>query len=568
MTDGIAFIAYETPHAPCGGIAAVIGRLTRQMQKASGLPTVVITPFHHQIEKTTALLTQMSSVGWINDVSFDGKNLAIEILRFDGEWTCYFLRPEDKRFFAGHPNPYLVGSTPDEISENLLRDSLLFGACVAESLEIIDPAKHWTLMMQDWEAATTALAVSKRSNRPKMFLTLHNSYDSRATDSDLQRAGIAPEPCPAYRPGPHQMPVETVLARALRIVHSPVFTVSEQFAIDFTEDKLQTEVMAHHLQGLLKGRLLGVNNGLFSDLSLDKETLQKARRGDIENLKQWKVDNRKKALEALRAFHPSVDKPLWGDLKKFDPADDTVCWFVMAGRDDTRQKGYDVAAAAVEAFLNCDGTARFFFFPVPGDEGLSGLGFLKSLAESFPEKVLVLPFIWKEGYIATLQGASYGIMPSLYEPFGMANEFYLMGTVGVGRATGGILQQVVPLWADASFSYAAQKRALRWHPESAHATGILFRERDGIESERADWQGINAAQYNNRGPSQNRVEQRRQFVLFDSMAYELSLAIAGGVRIYEERRSLYYRMLVQGIDFIRNTFSWERAAQEYYRNVR
>ena len=37
---------------------------------------------------------------------------------------------------------------------------------------------------------------------------------------------------------------------------------------------------------------------------------------------------------------------------------------------------------------------------------------------------MVLPFIFVEGYRAALQGAAFGVMPSLYEPFGMANEFY------------------------------------------------------------------------------------------------------------------------------------------------
>jgi glycosyltransferase involved in cell wall biosynthesis len=394
-----------------------------------------------------------------------------------------------------------------------------------------------------------------------MFLTLHNSYDSRVTNADLERMEINPEHCPPYKNE------ETILARALAIVQSTVFTVSEQFAIDLMEDKLQSEVMAPHIQELLKDRLLGVNNGPFADLSLDREKLDQARHGNIEPLKQWKSDKRKKALEALNAFVPSDKKPIWGDRSKFDPADDSVCWFVMPGRDDTRQKGYDVAVNAVEAFLKKDGNARFFFFPVPGDEGLLGLTFLKKLADDFPKKVLAFPFRWDEGYGATLQGSTYGVMPSLYEPFGMANEFYLNGTVGIGRATGGMIQQIVPLWANSSFSYAAEKRAIKWHSEGEHATGILFRERDHIESANDDWRGINAAQYI-QGGTPNRVEERSQFGLFEAMAYELLLAITDGVRIYQERPSLYYRMLVEGIDFIRNTFSWERSAQEYYRNIR
>lgn len=575
MSKKIAFITYETPHFPCGGIAAVMGRLPGYMQKASGLDCIVIAPLHHKIDEERQPKDRIKDKAQrfaSFTVIFDGKPITVNLFQYVEKWSWYFINPEDDQFFAGVLNPYLVGNTQEDIAENLLRDSLLFGLCTAKSLEAIDPTANWTLMMQDWEAATTALALSEQRNSFNMFITLHNSYDSRAIEVDLKRANINPSFCPGYPDSKEpEETVKTVLARALPLVLDPVFTVSEQFALDLTKDKLQAEVMAKHLQPLLKSRLLGVNNGPFADLSLDRNVLDKARHGDFEYLKQWKAENRRNAIEALEAFSPSDEKPVWGSLERFDSVDDMACWFVMAGRDDTRQKGYDVAVAAVEDFLNRGGNARFFFFPVPGDEDKLGLTFLKNLAERFPEKVLAFPFRWVEWFGATLQGATYGIMPSLYEPFGMANEFYLKGTVGIGRATGGILQQIVPLWADASFSYAAEVRAIRWHSESAHATGILFRERDGIASAKADWEGLNAAKYHIPGGSLdrlNRVEERKQFDLFESMAYELSLAIADGVRIYEERPNLYYRMLVEGIDFIRNTFSWERSAQEYYRNVR
>ena len=122
-----------------------------------------------------------------------------------------------------------------------------------------------------------------------------------------------------------------------------------------------------------------------------------------------------------------------------------------------------------------------FFPPIQGDEGLPGLEFLRELACRFPEDVLAFPFIWIAGFTAALQAAAFGLMPSLYEPFGMANEFYLTGAcVGVGRATGGNIEQIVPLRAGASFSRAVSVRANPHHSLSAHPTGILFRESDNI----------------------------------------------------------------------------------------
>jgi glycogen synthase len=244
----------------------------------------------------------------------------------------------------------------------------------------------------------------------------------------------------------------------------------------------------------------------------------------------------------------------------------------MAGRDDPRQKGYDVAAAAIEDYLVVNhgkpDCAQFLFFPIPGDEGLPGLEFLKALAGRFREDVIAFPFIWVAGFTAALQGAAYGLMPSLYEPFGMANEFYLAGgCVGIGRATGGNLEQIVPLRATSAASRAVRTRADRYHALSAHPTGILFREKDEIASALRDWRGINDAQYDKTGASPTRVQQRRSYAVFQEMARELQIAIEGGIRIYRQEPELYFRMLAEGIAHIQRTFSWQRAGQEYARKV-
>ena len=79
---------------------------------------------------------------------------------------------------------------------------------------------------------------------------------------------------------------------------------------------------------------------------------------------------------------------------------------VMAGRDDSRQKGYDVLARAAELFLERQGKARFLFFPIPGDEGRAGLEFLRELAEQYPQSVLAFPFLFREGFLGALRGAT------------------------------------------------------------------------------------------------------------------------------------------------------------------
>ncbi|MBI1922704.1 glycogen/starch synthase [Candidatus Poribacteria bacterium] len=555
MPNHLAFVTYETPFAPCGGIAAVMGRLPEYIQTALGQHTIVITPFHHRIDKTSSL--KMERIGNVS-VPFDDTEILVNIQKYEDKWPWYFLLPEaplepEKPFFDGKRHPY------DVSQPQLVRDALFFGVAVARTLQIIGPDDHWTLMLQDWETATTALASVSQGSDYKLFLTLHNSYDSGAVyENELRRVGIDPWKCFGDSPG------ATILQRALRLMEWPVFTVSDQFASDFTEDPFQFEVMAPHLRQL-QPRLLGVNNGLFRDLEIEEHALADAAHGNFKPLLQWKAQKRREFLDAINNLKEELpDRPVWGDLSQFK---DDSAWFIFAGRDDPRQKGYDVAVSAIRKFLQQGGNARFLFFPIPGDEGLEGLTFLKTLTGEFPGKVVAFPFRFAEGFSGALRGAAYGVMPSLYEPFGMANEFYLNGTVGIGRATGGIIQQIVPLQSASSFSRSVQDRAKRWHSVSAHPTGILYRERDGIPSAIDDWRGINEAHYDIHGGSPDRVNQREQYLLFQTMVNELRISFTDGIRVYQGNPELYYRMLTEGIAYVQRSFSWERASQEYVRNL-
>jgi glycogen synthase len=549
MPQRIAFVTYETPFAPCGGIAAVMSRLPRAVCKAAGVQTAVITPFHHRIPKTTNLDLDEIARG---SVDYEGGKLGFSVLELvTDEISWFFIRPEREDFFAGSPHPFRVAETPEETGRTLLRGSLVFGSAVAEALGLVDPSADWTLFLQDWEAATAALALAGREGKHRSFLTLHNSYDNGVTDQELTAYGIHTQRCPG----------DTVLQRALACVEKPVFTVSDQFARDFTEETLQCRIMAPHLQTSLEGRLVGVDNGPFVDRVVPEDVMKEAREGNYTSLGEWKASRRSAAQAALKVLTPTEDRPVWGETRKFEG--DRKVWFVFAGRDDSRQKGYDVAARALQLFLGEGGKACFLFFPIPGDEGRQGLGFLKELAENHPESVLVLPFIFREGFHAALQGATYGVMPSLYEPFGMANEFYLNGTVGIGRATGGIVQQIIPLRSARCFTPAVEGRIRsRYRPE-AQPTGFLYRERDGVPSEEDDWRAINRAAYRTDGGRPDRLTERQGYPLFAAMAEALYMAIADAVRLFLDTPDLYDSLLTRGIDHIQKQFSWERAAREY-----
>jgi glycogen synthase len=575
----LALVAYESRYARCGGVTAVLNYLPGALAKAIGAVTYVISPYHHRIRETTKLAPQ--TVGTLA-VPFAGQNVVVRIRRHDDRWPWIFVDAQDfvlpascrqegtdTHFFSGRRHPYDVGRAAGDQLAILRRDALFFGAAVARALPLLNADTDWTLLLQDWQAATAALALAGAPRSARCFLTLHNSYDSGGVWPDeLERAGIHA----AAVPGADDSEAATVLNRAFPLLGKPIFTVSQQFALDFTEDVFQREVMANQLQHALQPpHILGINNGPFASLAIPADAVAAAQRGDHTALRAWKSGQKEKAIAALDAFAPTPDRPAWGDRTQFvrlakerDPA-----WFVLAGRDDARQKGYDIAAAAVRQLLGQPGradAAQFIFFPIPGDEDRAGLAFLRDLAEAFAANVLVLPFIFVEGYVAALQGAAFGVMPSLYEPFGMANEFYLNGAVGIGRATGGLLQQIVPLRSAPSFTPAVARRAERWHAPDAAATGFLYREPDDLPNVIGDWRGLNGVGYVV-GGHPDRVEERSRFGLFNAMAEGLRQALADALDRYGKTagHDEYFALLANGVAHVQRTLSWDASAAEYAR---
>ena len=145
----LAFVSYETALAPCGGIAAVLARLPAHVAAQARQPVVVFTPFHHRIPKTRDVdATWVGTVG----VPFDGRTVQVHVLRHDGPAPHYLLRPEELQFFTGTRHPY------DLHPDTLYRDSVFFGAAVVQALRVVAPGAPWTLLLQDWESATVAMA--------------------------------------------------------------------------------------------------------------------------------------------------------------------------------------------------------------------------------------------------------------------------------------------------------------------------------------------------------------------------------------------------------------------------
>jgi glycogen synthase len=559
----IAFVTYETPFSPGGGIAAVMAHLPRSLQEKSNIPVFVFSPYHFNLIKTIQSEPEMVTIAKLK-VAFDQTDYDVDVKLLDQGIKWIFLQPGAKihkgiPFFAGLRHPYDVQSETAHGQPILLRDSLFFGKAVISALPKVNPNNSWIVLMQDWETATTILATEGQTEANvniKPYLTIHNSYDSGLSNKDKLQFNL--------KPG--DLPGDTVLECTFPLVRDPIFTVSEQFAKDLSSEILQTDIMIPHLTDVLTPRLVGVNNGPFVENSIPVKAFTTAFKGNYSAIHTWKTKNRKIAFTAIDEIPQSDATPIWGDRRKFNR--DPLPWFVMAGRDDSRQKGYEIACITIDKLLKKKLPACFLFFPIPGDEGLPGIEFIKQLAIKYPHQVICFPFLFREGFFAVMRGATYGVMPSYYEPFGMANEYYLSGAVCIGRATGGITQQIVPIRQVPSFTSSAQKRADVWHQPTSPPTGFLFRELDDNPNALDDWHSINAANYTVGPGTSNRLQSRRKLSTVQSMANELALSIEDAHQLYTEQQNQYYDMLINGIEYITSNFSWEKAADSYMEYIK
>jgi glycogen synthase len=249
----------------------------------------------------------------------------------------------------------------------------------------------------------------------------------------------------------------------------------------------------------------------------------------------------------------------WGeDLTLTDPR---LPVFLFMGRDDPRQKGFDVVAEAIRRIPG--GRARYVFTPMPGAEGFEGLAFLRKLADDRPGEAKVFPFrLAPEPFAALKEGSSFMVMGSLYEPFGAANEAYLAGMPVVARATGGLVQQVSPC-PSASLSRQGRQLAALFHGRISEPTGYLYRE-PSVPNVVQSWQKIIACDYWQQEPRGDRIDDRRGTPLFDAMVQSAAWAMQDAIDLYVADQARYARMIYHGFKMLDN-FGWDRAVQEYRR---
>ncbi len=426
-------LRWETEYTPCTGITAV----TRQERRYFGNRGLMIAPWQSRMTASTTALDQGRVVNLECPFRIVGPcahGARVEVL---STLPCelmpvVYLAVEGA--FQGFPTPY---DTP-----GLARDTLVFGAAVAEFLAKLGATSRQFVWGADWQMVP---ALTLLRGRHHTVLTLHNEFDAWLAREAFDFGGGL---YPSFQ-GP-----ETALRVGLKLADVAT-TVNRGYARGLRTEPIHTQVMAHHLQDLV-GRIVPVENANFLSLSPEHK--------DLEELLARDPSAGLKVIEATqkqaRAALPEAMRTQVGDRV-----------LVVAMGRLAAQKLHEVITEGVRILLRQHPELPLFvvFAVVSGESGdRSRLERIHYLVEEFPDRVCFTNGRI-EYYETLMRAADYNAMTSLYEPHGGAFEG---SVVPIVRLIDGLACQVNAL------EPTGLGRTLNaiWHDPWELPSGLGFRE--------------------------------------------------------------------------------------------
>ncbi|UCH81143.1 MAG: glycogen/starch synthase [Nitrospiraceae bacterium] len=532
--EHIVFCSFENRFARSGGLATVITNILPYLKELNTVQSVILlTPFYPHIMDGKKL----RPTGIKFNVQFSGKPVRAELYEYTWSYTSP-LKGSIKEYYIGArgffeasnslKDPYIyIEKSKEQNNKALCRNALFYCKAVPSALGALGIRKNIIFHLHEWQTAFVSLT-SKEAMLNRVLIsgatvqTMHNSYDSQISWKELKSILTRPR-----RPSLARISEQSLSAYqiGLQLVDAPLTTVSENFAKELTTDIIQTKHYAPHLQNILKAnKTFGINNGMFVDFSPEFPKKDKHTLSEIKNVK---LKNRKALLEILDCYHP---KERFGELtyreKSIIKLPDNVPIVVMTGRLDPIQKGYFVLLRSIEKFAR--DKIKFILAPLPVNP--AHLDYFYEIACKCRGNVTVFPLRMIKGYRELQTGSTFGVMPSIYEPFGAAVEYMASGTVVIGRATGGLVDQI-----DNTCGFLFKEDAVFYKPENI---------RDFIDSGTI--------------MQANKINTWAQ-----SMADNLSLTLKKASEIYQNHPSQYYRLIQESFKKA-SRFDWRKAAKKYF----
>jgi glycogen synthase len=533
----IIFAVFENRYASLGGLSAIAGSMPRFIEEA-GERIAFFSPYHQNNKK----------IRWAQDHGrFETlfENIDFSSGGFSGVLSCLRdISAKIPSYYCAVDGHFLPKEDPYHYNDPSLLsiDSLVFCAALPTALNRLGLTKNLLIHAHDWETAALALTskiavLNKQLSSIKTILTLHNSYDAYLPKTMAERFfGKATG-------------ARTFLQMFMPLLSGPLTTVSAPFAQELNHDPLQRGVFCPHLQSAFsKNPPIGIENGAFTDHKpfFGPQAMNGAKRGSYEELLGEKEGLCRRAFQRLRG---GVDPRALGAVNEGKDGVKTPL-FLMSGRLDLMQKGFDAAIRAFERLPR--GRAKLFFCPNVA-EGLSPdiKAFLDEAVLRCKGDFAVWPFpLSSDDYFCLLAGAMFMLMPSFYEPFGSATEAFLAGTPVVARATGGLWAQVAP--CNELRIPAFYRGTLRYIGASQGGpTGILFREEYPDALAEIEWKALLALP----------ISQRIASPLYKSIVDSAFHALENAVECYLDP-TRYGPMIFNSIESVKS-FSWKHAVEAY-----
>ncbi len=537
--QNVVFCSFENRFARSGGLASVTTNILPYLKEVNRIPSVILmTPFYPKIINTGRLKSTGKSFGvpWYNKI------IQAELFEYTWNYTKprhgnlkeYYLKAEGF-FEAGNKlkDPYIYNESDSRLNKSAINENAVFFCkAVPFALKALGIRENIILHLHEWQTALISLTskdamLNGTLDSCATVQTMHNSYDSQISWELLSGSTAKPG-----RRAISRFPARDLTAYqiGLQLIDAPITTVSEHFAAEFTSDILQTRHFAPHLQNIFrKSGVYGINNGVFCDLSPEfSEIISGMKRNVPAEIRRIKLKNRKSLLRLLASYKP-VER--FGELtyrgKTISRLPDNIPIVLMSGRLAPLQKGYDILLRAAERFA--EDKIKIILTPMPGNR--SDLDYFYEVACKCRGNLTVFPIKMKRGYHELQTGSTFGVMPSIYEPFGAAVEYMANGTVNIGRATGGLMDQI------------------------DDKCGFLYRE------DAAFYTLENIRDFVKTGDI---VQMRKTNPWARSMADSLYGVLKKAAYIYQHNPDKYYEMLLNGLMKV-NNFNWEESVKKYYR---
>ncbi len=528
--SAVAFLSFENSHAILGGLGAVSKHLPAALVRG-GNSVLMLTPYYENNPRVHKALGRGELVERISPMEIEiyGRNMIVSCFaETQSTVPVFHIGVQGKFTASGHPYEY--GD-----ARLLLWDSLAFCAVVPSVLSRLGYTENIVFHANDWQ--TGLISVSSKCamlegtlQSAVTVLTLHNSYDAALSDPESRSWFGRPLGKP------------TVLQNAIAYLDGPLTTVSAPFALELQHDPIQSRYFAAHLQpAFSRNSPLGIENGPFGTVrrAFGERSLRAAAHGDIQPILKRKFQWRKALIDICREMG---DARAVGRLNLRTATKAPILF--MSGRLDPAQKGFDVLFQAIRELP--PGTVKLLFSP--SDASAEAISFYSELAEECRGDIAIWPFrLSGPRYRSCLRGASYLVMPSLYEPFGAATEGVLQGTPVIARATGGLWMQV---HTTRSCVVPEYYRGLVDTP-SPEPTGLLFREE--YQNRDLDLQWIDIL----RTPPRNRLG----IPLYRAVVESAREALLDAVAVYRAPEQ-YAALIANGQRGI-HRFSWTESSNRY-----